>query len=138
MILTHHDLTIELNDAWWVEAGMVGFVPSSRTFRADPSAAEGQTIFEARIGEVAPLRRNPGVGIFNDDHKASAQERVVRLLRGFRNGDAIPPVQLVADASFEGCRYKITHGSHRFYCSLAAGFTHVPAIVGFDITAPYI
>lgn len=138
MILTHHDLTIELNDTWWTEAGMVGFVPSSRTFRADPSAAEGQAIFEAAISEVAPLRRNPGVGIFNDDLEATAQERVVRLLRGFHNGDAIPPVQLVADASFEGCRYKITHGSHRFYCSLAAGFTYVPAIVGFDITAPYI
>ena len=138
MILTHHDLTIELNDAWWIEAGMVGFVPSSRTFRADSNAAEGQAIFEAAIGDVAPLRRNPGVGIFNDDLEATAQERVVRLLRGFHNGDAIPPVQLVADASFEGCRYKITHGSHRFYCSLAAGFTHVPAIVGFDITAPYI
>jgi hypothetical protein len=138
MIFSHHDLTIELDDAWWAAAGMVGFVPANRTFRVDPSAAEGQTIFQARIGEVAPLRRNPGVGIFNNDHEATAQERVVRLLRGFRNGDAIPPVQLVADASLEGCRYKITHGSHRFYCSLAAGFTHVPAIVGFDITAPYI
>jgi hypothetical protein len=138
MILTHHDLRIELDDAWWAEAGMAGFVPLGRTFRPDLGAAEGQTVFEARIDEVAPLRRKPGVGIFNNNEEATARERVVRLLKVFRNGAAIPPVELVVDTSFKGCRYKITHGSHRFYCSLAAGFSHVPAKIGFDITAPYI
>src|SRR6266403_1062482 len=29
-------------------------------------------------------------------------------------------------------RYKLVHGAHRFYCSLAAGFKCVPAIEGFD------
>lgn len=138
MILAHHDLRIDLDDAWWNEAGMNGFVPLGRTFRPDLEAVKGETVFEARIDEVAPLRRNPGVGIFNNNEEATARERVVRLLKGFRNGDAIPPVELVPDAAFEGCRYKITHGSHRFYCSLAAGFSYVPAIIGFDITAPYI
>jgi hypothetical protein len=138
MILMHHNLRIELDDAWWAEAGMAGFVPHGRTFRPDLGAVGTEVVFEARIEEVAPLRRNPGVGIFNNNEEATARERVVRLLRGFREGTAIPPVELVADSSFSGCRYKITHGSHRFYCSLAAGFSHVPAIIGFDITAPYI
>ena len=138
MICTHHDLTIELDDAWWRDAGMTEFVPSARTFRPDLESAKGEKVFEARLDEVAPLRRKSGVGIFNNNEEATARERVVRLLKGFRNGDAIPPVELVPDMTFNGCRFKLTHGSHRFYCSLAAGFSHVPAIIGFDITAPYI
>jgi hypothetical protein len=80
MILTHRDLRVELDDAWWAEAGMAGFVPAGRTFRPDLGAAQGQAVFEARIDEVAPLRRKPGVGIFNNNEEATARERVVRLL----------------------------------------------------------
>ncbi|MGP0059870.1 MAG: hypothetical protein ACLPID_11355 [Beijerinckiaceae bacterium] len=138
MILTHHDLKIELDDAWWAEAGMANFVPSERAFRPDLAAAKGEAVFEARIDEVGPLRRNPGVGIFNDNEEATARERVVRILKGFRDGAAIPPVILVEDTSGGVFRYKIGHGSHRFYCSLAAGFSHVPAIEGIDFTAQYL
>ena len=63
MILVHHDLRIKLDDAWWDEAGMAGFVPQGRTFHPDLGATGGQTVFEARIDEVAPLRRKPGIGI---------------------------------------------------------------------------
>jgi len=138
MILTHHDLKIELSDAWWAEAGMAHFVPAGRAFRPDLEAAKGEAIFEARIDEVGPLRRNPGVGIFNDNEVATARERVVRILKGFREGVEIPPVILVKDTSGSVFRYKISHGSHRFYCSLAVGFSHVPAVEGIDFTAPYI
>jgi hypothetical protein len=29
-------------------------------------------------------------------------------------------------------KYTLTAGAHRFYCSLAVGFTAVPAVQGFD------
>ncbi|MGD0633003.1 MAG: hypothetical protein ABSA13_01810 [Beijerinckiaceae bacterium] len=138
MILTHHDLKIELDDAWWAEAGMTGFVPSGRSFCPNVQAAEGKVIFEARIDEVGSIRRNPGVGIFNDNEEATARERVVRILKGFLEGAAIPPVMLVKCTSNSDFRWKIGNGSHRFYCSLAAGFSHVPAIEGLDFSAPYI
>jgi hypothetical protein len=138
MILIHHDLKVELEDTWWVEAMMENFVPARRSFRPDLEAAKGEAVFEARIDEVAPLKRNPGVGIFNDNEVATARERVLRILAGFRAGAAIPPVILVVDNSGTGFRYKLSHGSHRFYYSLAAGFSHVPAIEGMDFTAPYI
>jgi len=138
MILTHHDLKIELDDAWWAEAGMANFVPTGRAFRPDLEAAKGEAVFEARIDEVCSLKRNPGVGIFHDNEEATARQRVIRILKGFREGAAIPPVILVKDTSGSVFRYKIGHGSHRFYCSLAAGFSHVPAIEGIDFTAPYI
>jgi hypothetical protein len=138
MRLVHHDLTIELDDAWWAEAGMADFIPRSRAFRPDLEAAKGEAIFEAKIDEVAPLRRNIGVGIFNDNEVATARERVLRIFKGFRAGDAIPPVILVRNGLGTGFRYRLGHGSHRFYCSLAVGFSHVPATEGLDFTAPYI
>lgn len=106
MIFHHHDLTIELDASWWAEAQMAGFVPNGQAYRVDLPAAKGQAVFEARIDEIGPVRRNPGVGIF---HKNEIK-----------------------------IRYKLTAGTHRLYCSIAAGFSRVPAVEGLDITAPYI
>jgi hypothetical protein len=39
MKLYHHDLQIELDDTWWAEAGMDGFVPHNRAYRVDRGAA---------------------------------------------------------------------------------------------------
>jgi len=129
MKLTHHGLQVELLDEWWVEAEMTGFVPRAATYRVDHNLFEN--VREVRIEEVGPGHRNPGVGIFNDsEEEGTARERVVRILRGFRLDNAIPPVKIV-----EGqypYRYKLVHGAHRFYGSLFAGFTSVPTIEGFD------
>jgi hypothetical protein len=130
MKLRHHDLQIELDDTWWTEAGMEGFVPLTRAYHVDANAAQG--VFEIRIDEVRPVRRNPGVGIFNDDEERSARERVVSILRGFRNGSAIPPVEVVSEPPDTDFRYKLVAGVHRFYCSLGAGFSHVPAVEGWE------
>jgi hypothetical protein len=95
MKLCHHDLQIELDDSWWIEGGMVGFVPLTRTYFVDTDTTKGKELLEIKIDEVRPVRRNPGVGIFNDNEEASARERVVSVLRGFRTGSAIPPVEIV-------------------------------------------
>jgi hypothetical protein len=134
MILHHHDLVIELDDAWWAEAQMTGFVPSGACYRAEPDARWGRAIFEAPIDAIGPVRRIPGVGIFNNNATATAEQRVVSILTGFRENAAIPPIELVDADRGSPFRYKLAAGTHRLYCSLAAGFTHVPAVEGFDIT----
>lgn len=133
MKVTHHDLSDELDDAWWAEAGMDGFSPTSRAYRTDPRfSASNEPILEVAIADIGPVHRT--VGIFKDDDEEglTAKERVVRILRGFWSGDAIRPVELVECGSDSLYRYKLTHGTHRLYCSLAAGFTHIPAVKGFD------
>jgi hypothetical protein len=135
MIFYHHDLKIELDDAWWAEAQMADFVAPGRAYRVDIAGAKGQRIFEARIDEVGPVRRKPGVGIFNKNEELTARERVQRILNGFQSNAAIPPIELVDAPAGSPFRYMLTAGTHRLYCSLAAGFTHVPAVEGFDITA---
>jgi len=138
MELVHHGMKIVLDDDWWEEARMVEFMPRALSFNAEDTAYRDRRIFQVAIKDIAPVRRAPGVPIFNDSHDTglTARERVVEILRGFRDGAAIPPIEVVAAASGSAHLFKLTHGTHRLYCSLAAGFSHVPAIVGFDINAP--
>jgi hypothetical protein len=134
MKLTHHGIDIgELPDDWWAEAGMVSFVPTSKSYCVEQSAHE--EIREVSIGDVGPVLRKP---IFRDggEGEGTARERVIAILRRFRSGQRVHPVEIVEARSEWQHRYKLVHGAHRFYCSLAAGFTHVPAVKGFDINAP--
>jgi hypothetical protein len=131
--IRHHALIIELLDEWWAEAGMIGFVPRCRAYRTSSGSFENQQIQEVSIEEVGPVCRSSGVGIFNDSSEGmSARERVVSILRGFRLNAVIPRVEIVESLRSSAHRYKLVHGAHRFYCSLAAGFTHVPTVRGFD------
>ena len=134
MILIHHDLQIELLDEWWVAAGMKDFRLSGTAYRVDISANPNQTVYEVRIEDVVPVHRAQGVGIFNNDMETglTAQERTVSILQGFRSNAAFKPVEVKRLPSTETHKYKLLDGTHRFYCSLAAGFTCVPAVVGFD------
>jgi len=132
MKFTHHGLQIEIPDDWWTEAGMRGFVPTFTAYRV--SQRSFPNVREVLIKDVGPVSRNPGVGIFNDSKsEGSARERVVRILRGFRFDDAIPPVEIVKGPAGASYSYKLVHGAHRLYCSLVAGFKCVPTIEGFDV-----
>jgi len=110
---------------------MPGFVPVFKAYRVNNRLF--QNVREVPLEDVGPVSRNAGVGIFNDsEEEGSARERVVRILRGFRFDNAIPPVEIVEGQAGYPHRYKLVHGAHRFYCSLAAGFKSVPSIEGFD------
>lgn len=135
MKLIHHGLEItELPDEWLAEAGMVNFVPKGAAYPADINGCHGQQVCEVRIEDVAPVHRTTGVAIFNNDSETgrTARQRVVSILHGFVAGTKLPPVSVAPFAAGDVHKYKLVAGVHRFYCSLAAGFTSVPAIRGFD------
>jgi hypothetical protein len=138
MELVHHGVKIVLDDDWWAEARMFGFRPRALSYSTD-ERVRGRRIFQVDIRDIAPVRRAPGIPIFNDSHDTglTARERVVAILDGFRDGAVIPPVEVVTAEEGSPQSFKLTHGAHRLYCSLAAGFTHVPAVIGFDINAPF-
>lgn len=129
MKIKHHDLLDDLDDAWWAEAGMLDFKPSTSAYHTDPH--KFQSAFEVRIENIAPVgmaRRK--IGIFRDsiDEGRTARERVLYILRAFHSGAALEPVEVVRGQP--GClhQYELYNGTHRLYCSLAAGFVKVPAI----------
>jgi hypothetical protein len=132
MILTHYDLQVELDDEWWADAGMVGFVPLSRGYRVNPNFFRNSApIVEVSIADICPVHRSVGVFRASEDG-IPARERVVKILRGFRLGELIPPVEVVKCNSGSSYAYRLTNGTHRLYCSLGAGFTHVPAVQPSD------
>ncbi len=126
MKLCHHDLQIELDDSWRAEAGMDGFVPKTRAYRVNDERVNGQKLYEIRIDEIKPVERNPGVPIFRN------KKDVIRILRGFAAGSTIPPIEIVFEPPNSKYRYRLVDGTHRLYCSLAAGFSHIPAIEGWE------
>jgi hypothetical protein len=135
MRFTHHDFSFELSDEWWAEAGMCGFVPTSHSYRVDPESFPERSHYEVRIDEVAPVRRQLSHGVFNNDAWTglSAKDRVINILRGFVSGAALPPVEVAKLQQGSLYSYRLVHGAHRFYLSIASGFTHVPAVDGVEL-----
>jgi hypothetical protein len=109
---------------------MTDFVPPSIAYRTNNSFSKGQEIRYISIQDVAPVRRS--IGSFHNGEGLSARERVLRVLSDFLLECAIPPVEII-HAQSGAYLYELTDGTHRLYCSLAAKFTHVPAIAGFDL-----
>lgn len=111
---------------------MTGFLPISNAYRASSTQRGRVPVQLVEITDIGPVRRQP---LFRDDHEEGVpvSERVCRLLRGFRLGQFIPPVEIVDSPGTEH-RYKLTHGAHRLYCSLLVGFSHIPTVPGFDMS----
>ena len=132
MELYHHNQYIgELDNAWWEEARMEGFTSAKNAYRGDPNKAPGKEILEIDLNDVKPVLREK---IFNDSEEfGTAKSRVLRILRWFLNDTPIEPVTISLEPPSSDYRYRLVTGAHRFYCSMAAGFSHVPAIIGFDI-----
>jgi len=80
--------------------------------------------------------RGCGVSFFNAsvEEGLTAEERVIRILRAFVDEVPLPPVELV-ETPLDRHPFRLTNGTHRLYLSLAVGFTHIPAVEGFDLTA---
>lgn len=68
MAFFHHNLRVELNDDWWTEADMAGFVPKSKSYRV----SNDKPIFEVSIEEIDPVCR---VHIFKDDEEQIKDSR---------------------------------------------------------------
>jgi hypothetical protein len=136
MHFNHRGIDYTLEDDWWAEAGMASFRPGRRSYRAGPSEFRDLVTFEVAIDDVQPLNRKASHGVFNDSEagrrEGSARERVVRILKWFRDDAPVEPV-CVARLT-EGADWRFNaHGAHRFYCAVAAGYSHIPAVEVDDI-----
>jgi len=135
MKVEHHGLSVDLPDDWWLEAGMTNFTPKTRAYRVKPDDAQNSTFYEVRIQDIEPLdAARHSISIFRDDidNCIPARERVMKIFRGFQNGDTIDAVRVLPTAPGSPHKYRLVDGTHRLYCSLAAGFTDIPTVKGFD------
>ena len=115
----------EIPDDWWREAGMAGFTPAGPSY-----LSSGQAVPIIQLREIEPPFRYPE---HPKDFRGFDRSRLVRLLSGFVTGAAIEPVPLrvlpETEFSHAPFRYRVRDGYHRFYASVAAGYTCLPGEV---------
>lgn len=124
------DFEFEIDDAWWSAANMAGFAPTETSFQAGKPEREGMEhlpVLTIPIDHIEATRRSLSHGVFNNGER-QAKDRVLDILRGFRRGDQLPPIEVVRLPDGSSCSHRLHHGAHRFYCAVAAGYSHVPAV----------
>lgn len=79
--------------------------------------AECAAVLIPTLDVVGPTRRK----FYHDDRAKS--------LRGFRDGDRIPPVEVFHEMQTEPAAYHLLDGMHRWRASQALGFAMLPALL---------
>lgn len=127
-ILPHQPIEFEIPDQWWAAAGMNGWKSHASSYVATSDPQYPTTVVP--LSEVAAPVRNKNVAWFKE-------QRMVDVLRGFRVGDKLPPIEVDEPPTNTGFRYRVRDGFHRYYASAAVGFTQLPVSVRpyFDINA---
>lgn len=105
---------MEIPWRWLQEAGVGGFVLTGQSYRC----ATPHTLIS--LTEIEPVIRRVPLDENGFDH-----DRMISLLVAMRIGIALPPVS-VERFAHPTYRYRLRDGTHRFYGSLAVGFTHLP------------
>ncbi|MEW6324445.1 MAG: hypothetical protein AB1515_03555 [Nitrospirota bacterium] len=129
--LPHQQIEFEIPDEWWAAAGMNNWKPSTDCYTAINSDSSCPIRF-VHLSEVAAPERNKGVDWFKE-------KRMVSVLKGFRSGEPMPPIEVDEPPSRTNFQYRVRDGFHRFYASAAVGFTHLPVSVKpyFDINGQH-
>lgn len=137
MLVETENYKFELDNSWVNEAGFDPSVIEASHFEADADKCKGDKIFLINLSDINPKIRGEGVPIFNDGEVdgavKTARERTVSILKAIMSNSTLPPVEVV-HSNEKSFKFKLVHGSHRFHCSIAAGFVQIPAVFGFDIT----
>lgn len=75
------------------------------------------------LSDIEPILRSIGSGGFRDD------QSVINILVGFREKSIIPPIEVSDRKTTQGYRFRLKDGFHRYYLSIAAGFSTVPVVI---------
>jgi hypothetical protein len=113
------NLIFDIPDDWWESAGMVGYATKLSHYSTDPK-------YEiVVIEDIEPPVRD--IGLRNE-------ETVIKMLRGMRNNEEFPPIEVNKEKNPSG-KYIVYDGYHRFYLSIAMGYTKIPIKEKFDLKA---
>lgn len=113
--------SFEIPDAWWREADMYRFNSGASAYHLAEFGQEEVCLVP--IGSIRPIdlmgRQGLSFGGFN-------RARMIFVLRAFVAYLALPPVEILPDGK-DGFLFQLADGRHRFYASIAAGFSHIHA-----------
>jgi hypothetical protein len=110
----------EVPDDWWQFCDMEAFRPATTFYLYSQRDGGVQTV---PIAEVRPPERSAGVVGF---HK----NRLAPILLAFPSDRcSVPAVPVREFADGGRYRYEVLDGYHRYYASIAAGYTRLPVLV---------
>ena len=116
--------TFEIPDDWWNDAAMSAFKRCGLSYSGCPDP--DRPLLPVIIVPIAAIRRGPRTRKGGDFD----QRRMTDILHGIAHGSRIPAVaikRLPDDAA--PLSHKLYEGFHRFCAAIAAGYTHIPAVV---------
>jgi hypothetical protein len=109
-------IVFHIPDEWWAFAELEHFTPADESYRPDSSDCQ-----VLPLRDILPPARS-GVPEF-------VKAQLIPVLFAFQSGVALPHVRLIALPEPGRYRYDVHDGFHRYYASVAVGFTHLPARV---------
>src|SRR6266849_1607646 len=113
----------EIPDDWWSFAEMDSFSPKGGGFYPYKQSDITEDIHVVLLSEIEPPMRNSGVPPFK-------KYKMVPVLLAFLSPECLlPPVEVQALASSKTHRFKVYNGYHRYYASVAVGYTKLPIVM---------
>jgi len=118
------DVEFELEDEWWSFCEMESFNPESPYY---PYNSSNPSVEIVQIESVKPPTRNPGVHWFY-------KNRMVAVLMAFTSPEcALPAVPVKRIRPGGDYSFELTDGFHRYYASVAVGYTHLPVTIRNEV-----
>jgi len=106
--------------SWWTESGMEGFERRSKSYRF----AAAPNISLVALEDIAPMKMDDRLHL---GHGGFSRRRMTEVLRAIASDRALPPIEVV-EPWHSPYKYVIGGGVHRFYGSVAAGFSQIPIV----------
>lgn len=123
----NRDEQFEIPDEWWSFCDMRAFSPRSQYYPYDPKSVEVEIV---RIDTIRPRRRDPGVSPFK-------KYKMVPVLLAFTSPEcALPPVPARRIEASNTYFLDLIDGFHRFYASIAVGYSHLPVVIRPNFLSP--
>ncbi len=118
----NNDGPFDIPDDWWLCAEMDKFSPHECGFYLYPLKLDSR-VEVVPIVEVEPPTRADGVPLL-------VKCNLLPILFGFTDPNCeLPPVKVTELPQAHRYRFRIRNGCHRYYASVAAGYTKLPVIV---------
>lgn len=119
-IVPGSNIEFEITDDWWQFCDIENSPPPTAFYLYSQRDVGVQTV---PITEVRPPERSAGVVGF---HK----NRLAPILLAFTSDRcAVPAIPVRELADSDPYRYEVLDGYHRYYASIAAGYTRLPVLI---------
>jgi hypothetical protein len=120
-VMPHFPCEFDVPDEWLREAGVANFVPKSVAYKSSPAA---------QLALLTAVEPPPRLISHSLSWRGFDRSRFVNVLRGIVEGseiEAVPVVEMpFVDLGSSPYKFRVRDGVHRFYASVAMGFSHLP------------